>query len=65
MSSESKSVLTEHGKILIVGGYGQVGRMIAERLAPEFPGGLVLAGRNLDKAEIAAAEVGYGTEARG
>lgn len=54
----------ENGKILIVGGYGQVGRSIAERLAPIFPGRVAIAGRNQSKANTAAAEVGHGTQGR-
>jgi len=52
------------GKILIVGGYGQVGRSIAERLAPIFPGRVTIAGRNQSKANTAAAEVGHGAQGR-
>jgi short subunit dehydrogenase-like uncharacterized protein len=47
---------------LIVGGYGKVGFLIAERLAHLFPGRVTIAGRNRDKAMTAAAEIGYGTE---
>ncbi|HQN19407.1 MAG TPA: saccharopine dehydrogenase NADP-binding domain-containing protein [Syntrophobacteraceae bacterium] len=32
--------------ILVVGGYGQVGRIISSRLAREYPGRVVIAGRN-------------------
>ncbi|KZL11592.1 Saccharopine dehydrogenase [Pseudovibrio axinellae] len=64
MSSKHLNVPEKRGKILIVGGYGQVGYMIAERLAPEFPGRIVLAGRNLDKAKIAAGTVGHNAEGR-
>ncbi len=52
------------GRILIVGGYGQVGRAIAERLAPVFPGRLAIAGRRFDKAQSATAAIGHGAEAR-
>ncbi|GHB45989.1 hypothetical protein GCM10007094_39120 [Pseudovibrio japonicus] len=38
--------------------------MIAERLAPELPGRIALAGRSLNKAKTAAAKVGYDTEGR-
>ncbi len=37
-------------KIMIVGGYGAVGRVIATRLAEKFPGQVIVAGRNYDKA---------------
>ncbi len=53
-----------NGLILIVGGYGKVGLAIAERLAPMFPGRVTIAGRNLDKAQAAAAGIGHGTSAR-
>jgi len=55
----------ERSKILIVGGYGQVGRSIAERLAPGFPGRVTIAGRNQHKANTVAAEVGHGSQGRG
>jgi len=51
-------------KILIIGGYGQVGRAIAERLAPLFPDRVAVAGRNGAKARTAAAEIGHGTTGR-
>lgn len=63
----SQKHLTEppaSGKILIVGGYGQVGRSIAERLAPLFPGRVTIAGRNQSKAKTAAAEIGHGAQGR-
>ena len=41
-----------------------MGRSIAERLAPLFPGRVTVAGRNLDKAMAAAALVGHGAEGR-
>lgn len=52
------------GKILIVGGYGQVGQGIAARLAPQFPERVVVAGRNAAKARTAAAQIGHGAEGR-
>tara|TARA_B100001939_G_scaffold86036_1_gene73650 strand:+ start:4479 stop:5582 length:1104 start_codon:yes stop_codon:yes gene_type:complete len=64
MSSEAEAVPPSDGKILIVGGYGQVGRSIAERLAPLFPGRVTVAGRNLDKAMALAAAIGHGAEGR-
>ena len=51
-------------KILIIGGYGQVGRMIAERLAPLFPGRVAVAGRSGTKARTAATEIGHGATGR-
>ncbi|MAN61999.1 MAG: hypothetical protein CMI60_08620 [Parvibaculum sp.] len=64
MSSNLRNEQQETGKILIVGGYGEVGLSIAERLAPRFPRRVVIAGRNPDKAKAAAAEVGHGAEGR-
>ena len=42
-------------KILIVGGYGNVGRVIASDLADTFPGRVIVAGRNQQKAQAFAA----------
>jgi saccharopine dehydrogenase-like NADP-dependent oxidoreductase len=39
-----------NGKILIIGGYGAVGRVAATRLAERYPGQVIAAGRNYDKA---------------
>lgn len=44
------------GNIFIVGGYGAVGRVIAIRLAEKFPGQVIVAGRNLEKAEALSQE---------
>ncbi len=49
------------GDIVIAGGYGQVGLAIARRLAPLYPGRVVLAGRDEGKATSAAAGVGSGS----
>ncbi|MEL6442167.1 MAG: saccharopine dehydrogenase NADP-binding domain-containing protein [Cyanobacteria bacterium J06621_8] len=43
-------------KVLIVGGYGSVGRKISLILASEFPGEVVAAGRNYDRAMTLAIE---------
>lgn len=51
-------------KILIIGGYGNVGRVIARQLAPLFPGRVVVAGRNLANAGAAAEAIGDGAQAR-
>ncbi len=64
MSLETKTAPSDSGRILIVGGYGQVGLTIAERLAPRFPGRVIVGGRNLDKATAAAAGIGHGAEGR-
>lgn len=50
--------------ILIVGGYGVVGRRIAADLGPDFPGRVVLGGRNLPRANEAASALGHGTRGR-
>lgn len=47
--------------LLIVGGYGVVGRRIAEALAPDYPERVVLAGRNRARADATAAHIGHGT----
>ncbi|WP_444904220.1 saccharopine dehydrogenase NADP-binding domain-containing protein [Microbulbifer sp. CnH-101-E] len=64
MKSETMTPLSSSGRVLIVGGYGQVGRSIAERLAVGFPDRVTVAGRNMDKAKAVAAKIGYGTEGR-
>lgn len=63
-SDASESVARGWGKIIVVGGYGQVGRLIAERLAPRFPDRVVVAGRSLDKAAACAARIGFGVTGR-
>lgn len=47
--------------VLIVGGYGHVGRLLAAELAPYFPDQVVVAGRNSDRAWALADEIGHGT----
>jgi short subunit dehydrogenase-like uncharacterized protein len=49
-----------HQDILIVGGYGVVGRRIAIDLAPDYSGRIVLGGRNLARANACAADIGHG-----
>ena len=51
-------------KIMIIGGYGKVGEYIAERLAPAFPDSVVIAGRNLEKAQACAKRIRHGVSAR-
>lgn len=53
----------EQGKILVAGGYGQVGRVIAHALSSQFPGQVIVAGRSRTKAEALAIELGHGTQA--
>lgn len=48
--------------ILIAGGYGVVGRCIAADLARDYP--VILAGRHLEHANVAAAELGHGVRGR-
>ena len=43
-------------KILVVGGYGHVGRTISTQLANHFPGRVIVAGRNYQKAEAFSQE---------
>ncbi|MCF6320808.1 MAG: saccharopine dehydrogenase NADP-binding domain-containing protein [Rhizobiaceae bacterium] len=64
MSDNYKKPAPEPEKIMIIGGYGHVGLTIARQLAPLFANRVVIAGRNLDKATVAAAKTGFGTEGR-
>jgi saccharopine dehydrogenase (NAD+, L-lysine-forming) len=50
--------------ILIVGGYGVVGRRIAAELGPDYPGRVVVAGRSQARADEAAAAIGHGVRGR-
>jgi saccharopine dehydrogenase (NAD+, L-lysine-forming) len=50
--------------ILIVGGYGVVGRRIARELGPHYTGRVVVAGRNPVRAESAAIAIGHGVRGR-
>jgi saccharopine dehydrogenase-like NADP-dependent oxidoreductase len=50
--------------ILIVGGYGVVGRRIAADLAPDYCDQVIVAGRNLAQAKTTALEIGYGAHGR-
>jgi saccharopine dehydrogenase (NAD+, L-lysine forming) len=51
-------------KILIVGGYGVVGTRIAAQLASEYPGCLVVGGRNPERADELAKSIGQGVRGR-
>jgi saccharopine dehydrogenase (NAD+, L-lysine forming) len=51
------------GDIVIVGGYGHVGREIARVLAPAFPGRVVVAGRDAERGEVLAVTLGSGVRA--
>lgn len=55
MSSEEPG-----GAIVIAGGYGHVGRALAERLSVRYPDRIVLARRNPRKAMEAAEAIGHG-----
>ena len=46
--------------ILIVGGYGVVGQRIATELAADYPGRVVIGGRNLARADEIATTIGHG-----
>jgi saccharopine dehydrogenase-like NADP-dependent oxidoreductase len=50
--------------VLIVGGYGVVGQRIAAELAPEYPGHVVIAGRNETRAHEVANMIGHGARGR-
>jgi len=50
--------------ILVAGGYGVVGRRIATELGPDYPNRVIISGRNLAKAEQAAAIIGRGVRGR-
>ncbi len=46
----------QNTNIIVIGGYGHVGRMICEELARYFPGKVIAAGRNLKRAEAFSRE---------
>ncbi len=50
--------------LLIAGGYGVVGRRLGARLAGELPERVVIAGRDLQRAEALCREIGHGSRAR-
>jgi glutamyl-tRNA reductase len=50
--------------ILIVGGYGVVRTRIAAQLATEYPGCLVIGGRNPERADELAKSIGNGVRGR-
>ncbi|HEY8943587.1 MAG TPA: saccharopine dehydrogenase NADP-binding domain-containing protein [Polyangiaceae bacterium] len=56
--------MANSGDILIVGGYGVVGRRIAALLAPSFPSKVVIAGRDEQRATALCHEIGNGSKAR-
>lgn len=50
--------------ILLVGGYGVVGKRIAAHLRSTFPDRVIVAGRDLRRAEMLCRELGHGTRPR-
>src|SRR5687767_3178395 len=56
--------MTSHDDILIVGGYGVVGRRVAAELAPRFAGRVVIAGRDRERAAVLCRALGHGTRPR-
>jgi saccharopine dehydrogenase (NAD+, L-lysine forming) len=50
-------------KILLVGGYGHVGTVLAQELAMRYPGQLIIAGRRRERAEALAATLPGDAEA--
>src|SRR5262245_33816662 len=50
--------------VLVAGGYGEVGQRVSTRLAQSYPGGVIAAGRSLDRASRAAEAIGSGVHAR-
>jgi saccharopine dehydrogenase-like NADP-dependent oxidoreductase len=50
--------------ILIVGGYGTIGRRLAADLAPDYPGRINVAGRRVERAAQFAAVLGHGARGR-
>lgn len=47
--------------VLVVGGYGVVGSRVVARLAPLFPGRVIVGGRDENKAATLSGEIGDGT----
>ena len=50
--------------ILIVGGYGVVGRRIASELGPDYPDRVIVAGHSRARADEAATAIGHGVRGR-
>lgn len=55
---DRKNVKPGAKEILIVGGYGHVGRVVVETLTCRFPGKVVVAGRSAERAEACARAFG-------
>ena len=58
------NLATNKQGILIVGGYGTVGRRIARNLAADYAGQVVVGGRHVDRAGRLALELGHRSRAR-
>lgn len=54
----------DSGRIVVVGGYGAVGQILAPILGEWFPGQVVVAGRSLERAQELVARVPIGLTAR-
>lgn len=50
MVQHAKTIITSRSKIIVIGGYGHVGRKICTQLATYFPENVYAAGRNSQKA---------------
>jgi saccharopine dehydrogenase (NAD+, L-lysine forming) len=50
--------------ILIVGGYGTIGRRLAADLAPDYPGRIIVAGRGVERVAQFEAVLGHGARGR-
>ena len=51
-------------KILLVGGYGEIGKLAAGLLSTRYPNRLIVAGRREEQARKVAEDIGFGAEAR-
>lgn len=51
-------------KILIIGGYGAVGRIISKKLSALYPSSVIIAGRNIEKASRLSSQLSNGTAPR-
>jgi len=60
----AKHTARASGDILVVGGYGVVGRLVAANLASQFPDRVVVAGRNVRRAQEFAESLAHGVRAR-
>jgi saccharopine dehydrogenase (NAD+, L-lysine forming) len=49
--------MTMKNKIMIVGGYGTVGRIISAKLCALYPNQVIIAGRRFDKSQVLASKL--------